>query len=310
MILRLFKTKFQKLGSLLSKARFAIGGKIKALFSKSRDDASFEEFEQLLFEADLGAKVASEMTEKVRKFLRKNPEASSDEILGYIEEELSAILPPSFEPKPLTAKPHIILIIGVNGSGKTTSIAKLAKHYQKQGKKVLLVAADTFRAAAIDQLATWAERLKTEVIRSMPKSDPASVVFDGITAAVARSYDVVLVDTAGRLHTKTDLMNELEKLKRVAQKVVDEAPHETLLVLDATTGQNALDQAEIFHRYTPIDGIILSKLDGTAKGGIVVAIQKELKIPVHWVGLGESVEDFAQFESKEFIQALLATNAE
>ena len=308
MILRLFKSKIQKLGALLSRARFAIGGKIRDLFSKKRDDALFDEFEQLLFEADLGAKVASDLTEKVRALVRKNPTISTQEVLSFMETELSSLLPPGFEPPVLTKKPHVILIIGVNGSGKTTSIAKLAKHYQKEGKKVLLIAADTFRAAAIDQLVMWGEKLKTEVIRSQPKSDPSSVVFDGLNAAVARSYDVVLVDTAGRLHTKTDLMQELEKLKRVSQKVIDSAPHETLLVLDATTGQNALDQAETFHRYTPIDGIILSKLDGSAKGGIVVAIQNELKIPVHWVGLGESLDDFALFEPKEFIQALLATD--
>lgn len=308
MILRLFKSKLKKLGSFLKRARFAIGGKIRDLFSSSKDEESFEEFERLLYEADLGAELASNLTEKVRKIVHKNPEISAQEILSFIEQELGSILPEDFEPKELSHKPHVILMIGVNGSGKTTSIAKLANYYQKQGKKVLLIAADTFRAAAIDQLATWAERLKTEVIKSQPSSDPSSVVFDGLKAAIARSYDVVLVDTAGRLHTKTDLMHELEKLKRVSQKVIDDAPHETLLVLDATTGQNALDQAETFHQYTPIDGIVLSKLDGSAKGGIVVAVQKQLNIPVRWVGVGEKMDDFALFASKDFIQALLATD--
>jgi fused signal recognition particle receptor len=196
-------------------------------------------------------------------------------------------------------------MVGVNGGGKTTSLAKLAKHYQNLQKKVLLVAADTYRAAATEQLEKWAAKLHIDLIKSKQGSDPSAVVFDALSAAKARNIDVVLIDTAGRLQTKTDLMKELEKIRRICQKQVPHAPHETLLVVDATTGQNGLDQAKIFHQYTPIDGIILTKLDGSAKGGIVIAIQKELKIPILWVGLGEKEEDLVPFDAKEFVDALL-----
>jgi len=211
---------------------------------------------------------------------------------------------PSTASSVVMGKPHVILIVGVNGSGKTTSIAKLAAKFQKEGKKVLLAAGDTFRAAAIEQLDTWAKRLGVEIVKSSPGADPAAVAFDGASAAVARGIDVVFVDTAGRLQNKVDLMRELEKVRRTLKKVIPEAPHETLLVLDATTGQNAVDQAKAFHAVTPLSGIVLTKLDGSAKGGIILSIYKELGLPVLWVGTGEGAEDLEPFDPKAYVDSL------
>jgi fused signal recognition particle receptor len=197
------------------------------------------------------------------------------------------------------------LIVGVNGSGKTTTLAKLASHYRKQKKTVLIAAGDTFRAAAVAQLQIWAKRIGAEFVASQSGGDPASVAFDALSAAKSRGIDVVLIDTAGRLQNKTDLMQELAKIRRVCQKIIPEAPHETLLVLDGTSGQNALDQAQSFHQFTSVSGVVLTKLDGSAKGGIAVAIQKELKIPILWVGLGEGEEDLIPFNVDHYIDALL-----
>lgn len=202
------------------------------------------------------------------------------------------------------ASPLIILIVGVNGNGKTTSTAKLAHLFQKEDKKVLVGAADTFRAAAIEQLETWAQKIGVDIVKGAPKSDPASVAFDTVKAGISRQAEVILIDTAGRLHTKTNLMQELEKIRRSCKKLSSKSPQETLLVLDATTGQNAIDQAKHFHQYTPLTGIILTKLDGTAKGGIVVAIQKELGIPVKFIGTGEQLDDFEPFDSASFVEGL------
>lgn len=305
---RFFTKKLKKLKDFLLRAPFAIGNKIRSIFQKKIEEGSFDELEQLLYEADLGAKVACDLTEKLKKHLQSSQESNSEQILQFIHTEIRQILPEKITPISHESTPHVILIVGVNGSGKTTSIAKLANYFKKAKHKPLLVAADTFRAAAIDQLETWAHRLGIPIVKGQPKSDPSAIVFDALQAAKSRGNDVVLIDTAGRLHTKTDLMHELEKIKRVCKKVIPDAPHETLLVLDATTGQNALDQAKNFHQYTPIDGIVLAKLDGSAKGGIVVAIQKELSIPVHWVGVGESVSDLTAFDPDDFVDALLATD--
>ncbi|MBI5346733.1 MAG: signal recognition particle-docking protein FtsY [Chlamydiae bacterium] len=298
-----FKSKLKKVVSAFGKFKFALGAKLKSLFSKKIDEASYQELEKTFYEADLGAKCSMELVEKIKELLRKNPEMSSNELLLEIKKELLSVI---VEPQELALKkPHVIMIVGVNGSGKTTSIVKLANFYKKQNKKVLLVAADTFRAAAVEQLDAWAKRLDIDIVKSQIKADPSSVVFDALSSAKVKGYDVVLIDTAGRLHTKTDLMQELEKIKRVANKVVEDSPNETILILDATIGQNALDQAKIFNSFTPVSSILLSKLDGTAKGGIVIAVQKELKIPIKWVGIGETVEDLAPFEKEEFINALL-----
>jgi len=300
---------FSKIKRALSKSRSAISGRIASLFKGPWNDETFEELERILYEADLGSEYAIELVDKTKAYLKKNRDAGIDEILNFLQEEgLKLLEAPSKvqrkEPKPGT--PRVILIVGVNGSGKTTSIAKLASQFKSEGKSVLLAAGDTFRAAAIDQLDTWAKRLDIPLIKSTPGGDPAAVAFDAVTSAKAKGVDTVLIDTAGRLQNKTDLMRELEKVERVIQKVIPDAPHETLLVLDATTGQNAVDQAETFHSFTPLSGIVLAKLDGSAKGGIVLSIYRKLGIPVQWVGLGEKVDDFMAFDTQAYTQALFS----
>ena len=222
------KSKLKKTGSIFAKAPFAIGSKIREIFSKHQDDALFDNLERLFIEADLGVDFSLELVEKIRTLLKKTKDLTSDMVIHTIKEELLAILKAPKEQKPSPAKPHVIMIVGVNGSGKTTSIAKLAGMYQNEGKKVLIAAADTFRAAASEQLELWAKKLDVDIIRSQSKSDPASVAFDALQAAISRGSDVVLIDTAGRLHTKTDLMHELEKIRRVCHKVMENTPHETL----------------------------------------------------------------------------------
>lgn len=283
---------FKKLLSPLS-------NKIRALFSRKFDASAFEHLEQIFYEADLGAAASAELVEKIRSLKTLD----SDTILAYVKQEMRKTFSP--QPPLLLRTPHVILLVGINGSGKTTSLAKLASYYLSQGKKVLVAAGDTFRAAAVEQLETWAKRVGVDLIKSQPNSDPSGVVFDALAAAKARQIDIVLIDTAGRLQTKTDLMHELAKIRRVCQKQIPDAPHETLLVVDATIGQNALDQAQTFNQYTPLTGIILTKLDGSAKGGIAYAIQKELHIPILWVGTGEAASDLAPFDAEAYIDALL-----
>ncbi len=295
---------FKKFKNAFSKLRFTLGSKLKNLLTKGVDDDSFEELERLFYESDLGAEFSMELAEKVRKLSRKNAQITSEEIIAELKKEVLTVLGEAPTETVLQTKPHVILVVGTNGSGKTTSIAKLAKKYSDEGKKVLISASDTFRAAAIDQIATWAERLNVDIVKSQPGSDPSAVVFDAISSAIAKSSDVVLVDTAGRLHTKTDLMVELEKIQRVMKKLVPDAPHETLLVLDATCGQNAIDQAEIFNRYTPISSVILTKLDGTAKGGVIVALKKQKDLEVKYIGLGEQASDLILFDPVPFTDAL------
>jgi len=289
---------FKKILSPLSK-------KIRELFANGVDEAALDRLEQVFYEADLGALHSAELVDKVRKFYRKEPTLSTDQILSLLRQELLA----SFHPlSQKISSPHVILLVGVNGSGKTTTLAKLASHYASKGKKVLVAAGDTFRAAAIDQLQAWAKKIGVEIVKAQPNSDPSGVAFDALAAAKARAIDIVLIDTAGRLQTKTDLMQELAKIRKVCQKQIPDAPHETLLVLDATVGQNALDQAQTFHQFTPISGIVLTKLDGSAKGGIAFAIQKQLHIPIRWVGTGESADDLSPFEAEKYVDALLNVN--
>lgn len=280
--------------------------KIRALFSKAPDESAFEHLEQIFYEADLGAATAAELVDKIRSLYRKNPKINTDQILAFVKQELLQGLLPY---RPVYNAPHVILLVGVNGSGKTTTLAKLASHYARQGKKVLVAAGDTFRAAAVEQLETWAKRVGVELVKSQPNSDPSGVAFDALAAAKARGIDIVLIDTAGRLQTKTDLMHELAKVRRVCQKQIPTAPHETLLVVDATIGQNAIDQAQTFNQFTPITGIVLSKLDGSAKGGIAIAIQKQLNIPIQWVGTGEGAEDLEAFEPESYVDALLGNKS-
>ncbi len=292
----------KKITSPFARIKSILGEKIKGLFSKGCNEEACEHLERLLYEADLGAELSAIVVDEVRVFSRKNPTAGSGEILAFVKDQIFSLFQ---ETAPsIIGQPHVILVIGVNGSGKTTTVAKLAKKYVAGGKKVLIAAGDTFRAAAVEQLETWASRLGAELIKAQPKSDPSAVAYDALQAAIARKAGVVLIDTAGRLQNKTDLMQELSKIRRVIQKVMPDAPHETLLVLDATIGQNALDQAKTFHQFTPITGIALTKLDGTARGGIAVAVHKELEIPILWAGLGESAEDLIPFDPKEYVDAL------
>ncbi len=301
------KSGFQKIKQALGKTRSFLSQRLRSLFSKPLSEETYEQLEQILFEADLGSECATAFVDHLRKELSNTPTKDIRSILKIFHDYALSLLKTAstIEGKvPQTKEPLVILIVGVNGTGKTTSIAKLANLFTQEGKKVLLAAADTFRAAAIEQLTIWAERLKIDIVKGQSGSDSSAVVFDALTAARARETDIVLIDTAGRLQNKTDLMQELEKIKRVCSKVVPSSPHEILLVLDATTGQNAIDQAEVFHRFTPLTGIVLAKLDGSAKGGIILSIYKQLGIPVRWVGTGEKPEDIQAFDPEEYVNAL------
>jgi len=306
MVFKFLKTSYSNVKNALAKTGSLLGSKIRSLFKGGRiNEEALEQLEQLLYEADLGVQYSQELTNKIRTRLKENPSIESEALIEDIRQEiLKQLQTHSSEIQEASSTPLVLLIVGVNGNGKTTSVAKLAHRFQLANKKVLVAAADTFRAAAIEQLETWAHRLKIDIVKGNPKSDPAAVAFDAVSAAKARGIDVVIVDTAGRLHTKVPLMQELEKIKRSCRKVIGDAPHETLLVLDATTGQNAIDQAHIFHQYTPITGLILTKLDGTAKGGSVLAIQRKLGLPVKFIGVGEGIEDLQPFDSQSFVNAL------
>lgn len=307
MVLNFLKSSYKKVKDALSKTRSLLGNKIRALFTGEINEDTLDELERLLYEADLGMQTASELTKKVRELYKSNPELDSTALLAAIQGEILSMLtkyPTHLAEVPKADSPMVILIVGVNGNGKTTSVAKLAKYLQSGNLKVLVGAADTFRAAAIEQLEIWAGRLGIEIVKGHPKSDPAAVTFDAIAAAKARQADVAIIDTAGRLHTKTNLMQELEKIRRICKKVNPTSPHETLLVLDATTGQNAIDQAKSFNQYVPLTGLILTKLDGSAKGGIVVSIYRQLGIPVKFIGLGEGLDDLEPFEPESFVKAL------
>jgi fused signal recognition particle receptor len=277
-------------------------------FGKEIDRNTLDDLEATLIGADLGTTTTREVLDKLREKADRKQIRNIDELKRLLKEELLAILnAASTTPvQRVNGTPEVILIVGVNGTGKTTTIGKLAQVFRSQGKTVLLCAADTFRAAAIDQLEIWGERTGTEVIRTKPGGDPAAVLYDALQAASARHTDYVVVDTAGRLHTKTNLMAELEKMRRTAQRLIPGAPHETLLVMDATTGQNGLQQARQFTSSAGVTGIVLTKLDGTAKGGVVVAICRELGLPVRYVGVGEKAGDLLPFDPKEFVDSLFA----
>ena len=291
----------QNFKKALKKTRSKLTDKICALFGRPVDEQTMEELEEILYEADLGSELVDELMEVVRPMLRSK-EVNAKAVLEAMRERANQIM---VEAEPIDmSQPHVILMIGVNGSGKTTSCAKLAHRFVRAGKSVLLCAADTFRAAAIDQLASWATRINVPIVKGQPGGDAAATAFDALESAKAKGIDVVIIDTAGRLQSKTDLMRELEKLHRVCHKSVATAPHETILVLDATTGQNGLDQAESFHAIAPLSSIALTKLDGTAKGGIALGIAKRLKIPVRYVGVGEKVDDFDDFDPKVYLDAL------
>jgi fused signal recognition particle receptor len=296
---------FNRLRRGLAKTRDLLTTDLDELFTRKKqiDDDLLEDLEEILITSDIGVQTAMDLMERVSGKSSIIEDATAlktvlkDEILSSLQEHRAV----SAEIK---TKPHVIMVIGVNGVGKTTTIGKLAAKYSAVGKKVLIAAADTFRAAAIEQLAIWAERAGADFVKHRDGADPAAVAFDGIEAAVARGADVVLVDTAGRLHTKVNLMEELKKIKRSVSKKLPDAPHEILLVLDATTGQNALSQAKMFDEALNITGIALTKLDGTAKGGIVVSIYNSLNIPLRYIGVGENIEDLQDFDPQQFVDAL------
>lgn len=305
MVIKFLKSSYEALKSALKKTRSRFADRLRNLFSGKINEELLDELEEIFYEADLGVKTAQELTKKTKDFLRKNPEATSDSVLSFMEEELANSIQ-SFDYSLKTAEksPTIILVVGTNGNGKTTFIAKLAKRLLEDGKQVLLAAGDTFRAGAQEQLGVWAERLKVEMVSGKYMADPAAIVFDAIQAAQARGIDYLLIDTAGRLENKTHLMKELEKMKRSCQKFSPESPHETLLVLDATIGQNGLSYAKTFQEFTPLTGLVLTKMDGTAKGGTALTIQKELGIPIKFIGTGEGIHDLVPFEPKSFVHAL------
>ncbi len=268
-------------------------------------DELYDELEELLIAADLGAAIAADFTNRAREEVMFGTVTRADQLRPLFRRFLVDTLTAAAQPINLDARPSIILMLGVNGAGKTTTCAKLATSLKADGKQVLLAAADTFRAAAIEQLETWGGRIGVDVIRQAAGSDPAAVVFDAVKAALARSADALIIDTAGRLHTKTNLMDELAKLKRVIERQCPGAPHESLMVLDAPTGQNGFAQAQMFHEAIGLSGVCLTKLDGTAKGGIVVRIVRELKLPIKLIGVGERVEDLQAFDPVAFVDALV-----
>lgn len=296
----------QPIKASLTKTRASFLTRLTALVAKNEVNEEFwAGLEETLIGADVGVETTVELVDKLRARAEKEGARAAARVQEMLKEELLAILQiPTSKSQISNSLPRVVLIVGVNGSGKTTSIAKLAHYYKAQDKKVILAAADTFRAAAIDQLKIWAQRVGVEVVAHQPGADPGAVAFDAWQAAHARHADYLIVDTAGRLQTKYNLMKELEKIARVLQKNDPHAPHETFLVLDAVTGQNGLQQAREFKKATPLTGLMLTKLDGTAKGGIVFAIAKELQVPIQFIGTGEAIDDFAEFDAREFVDGL------
>ena len=295
---------FSRLQASLKKTREGTFKKLNRIFTAKRkiDDDLLDEIEEILIAGDVGVETTLDIIDKLKQRVKDEKYETSDELECLIRDEIKNILivPASQDKQGL----QIVLVVGVNGTGKTTSIAKLAHKYKSEGKSVLLAAADTFRAAAIEQLSVWAERVNCEIIKHQDGADPSAVVFDAISAALARSVDYLIIDTAGRLHTKSNLMAELNKIVRVINKRIPEAPDQVILVLDAGTGQNAVNQAKEFQQVARVDSIFLAKLDGTAKGGVVLAINKELQIPVKYIGTGEKVDDMEEFDPGYFVEGL------
>jgi fused signal recognition particle receptor len=298
---------FQRLKEGLFKTHQGLVSKIDQLIAgkKKIDDDLLAELEEILITSDIGVKTTQELLHNVAVKVQRKELEDADLLKKNLQEQMLYILSQQENPLNLsTARPFVIMVIGVNGTGKTTTIGKMAQKFKAQGKSVLLVAADTFRAAAIEQLEIWGQRAGCDVIKQKSGSDPSAVVFDGLKAAKSRGMDVVIVDTAGRLHTKVNLMEELKKVKRIMGREIPGAPHEILLVLDATTGQNSISQAKMFNQAVGVTGIALTKLDGTAKGGILIAISDELKIPLRYIGIGEKLDDLREFNARDFVEAL------
>ena len=279
----------------------------RAVVGKSRvDDDTLDAIEEALVESDMGVETTLKVIDALEERVERDKYMSFDELVGLLREEIGALVGESVEPFDFSKKPYVILVVGVNGVGKTTTIGKLAALLTRQGKNVLLGAADTFRAAAVDQLTIWAERAGVDIVKQTMGYDPASVAFDTVKAAVARGADVVLIDTAGRLHNRVDLMNELTKIRNVIRKVVPDGPHDVMLILDASTGQNAFAQAKEFARATDITSLTVTKLDGTAKGGVVVGVSDQFHIPVKFIGVGEGIDDLKVFDKQTFVEQLFS----
>lgn len=298
------------LSDKLSKTKQGFLSKLTQLvkLKGSIDEELLDDLEELLLQADIGVQAATDIIAVLKKNIKENKIKNPAEIRQQLEEIIRDLLLRDYREEDNfhldDIKPFVMLFVGVNGVGKTTTIGKLAKRFREEGKSVLLIAADTFRAAAVEQLTIWAQRANAGIVKQQQGADPSSVVYDGVMSAVNKKYDVVLIDTAGRQHTKVNLMNELSKIVRTIKKIIPDGPHETLLVVDSTTGQNALLQADTFNQATNLTGIVLTKLDGTAKGGIVIGIKHQLEIPVKLIGVGESVEDLRDFEVNEFVDAI------
>jgi fused signal recognition particle receptor len=302
------KSWFKRLRLGLSKTRSSFTGRLDVLFSGKREitDELLEELEEILFTSDIGVTTTRELIDNIHKKISRKELDNPEMLKGALKEDILSFLKvaPASHPAPASGEPLVVMVIGVNGVGKTTTIAKAAKMFKSKGKDVMLVAADTFRAAAVEQLVIWGERVGAEIIKQAHGADPSSVVFDALTSAMSKKMDAVLIDTAGRLHTKSNLMQELQKIHRVTGRKLPGAPHEVWLVLDATTGQNAISQAETFNKALGVTGIVLTKLDGTAKGGIVVGISHQLGIPIQYIGIGERIDDLRPFRPEDFVQAL------
>jgi fused signal recognition particle receptor len=300
---------FRRFRERLSRSREAIAGGLDRVFAgrKEVDAALLEELEELLITADLGVETTLRLVQSLQDRLKRRELGDVEKLKAALAEEMLSLLKAPAAPE-ITARPRVVLMVGVNGVGKTTTIAKLAHQERLQGRAPLLIAGDTFRAAAAEQLEIWGERIGVEVVRQKAGADPAAVVFDGLAAALARDVDTVFIDTAGRLHTKVNLMEELKKIYRTAGKKLPGAPHEVLLVMDATTGQNALSQARLFHEAVGITGVILTKMDGTAKGGVALAVAHETGLPLRYIGLGEGLEDLRPFDAEAFVAAILGEN--
>lgn len=279
----------------------------RAVVGRSRvDDDTLDAIEEALVESDMGVDTTLKVIDALEDKVAKDKYMSFDELVGMLRGEISGLIDACGEPFDFSHKPYVILVVGVNGVGKTTTIGKLAYMLRSQGKKVILGAADTFRAAAVDQLTVWAERAGVDIVKQSMGSDPASVAFDTVNAAVARGADVAIIDTAGRFHNRVDLMNELTKIRNVVRKVVPDAPHDVMLVIDASTGQNAFQQAKEFSRATDITSLVVTKLDGTAKGGVVVGVSDQFHIPVKFIGVGEGISDLKVFDKEDFVSKLFA----
>lgn len=301
---------FERLKDGLQKTRKNFTERIEVLVGMSAeiDDDFLDELEMILLSADVGAKTTEKLIEAVRQAARKKEIKGTGDVVPFLKKYLTQMLTEEGQRTRISGTPTVILVVGVNGVGKTTTIGKLANYFHLLNYKVMIAAADTFRAAASEQLEIWGKRAGCDVIKHAEGADPAAVVFDAMKAAIARKADILFIDTAGRLHNKANLMNELEKIHRVIKREISEAPHETFLVLDATTGQNAITQAKVFTETANVTGVVLTKLDGTAKGGVVIAIREELGLPVKWIGVGEGIMDFRPFEPEKFVDALFNTD--